>query len=297
MHPIWSFWICVKTANLSIRVSKLKDELSLDDLKLFLAVALAGGLAGAVGVTGQSAPTLSRKMTGLERQTGRRLFLRGNQGFALTAEGRALRDEAAALNGISRRLQSWKESAPATRVRITAGTWTSGWLAQNIQRFWQVDAGWVPEFLSSNAVLDISRREADIGFRNRRPEQGWLAGRRMRDIHYADYGVGGDVIGYVTLPAEASGTPSTRWVHAHRADRIVTTATDLRLAVELARNGVARLVLPVFAGDSISGLSRMSDPIDELTHEEWLVSHHEARHDPPVRRAIDALTRFIGRAT
>ncbi len=274
----------------------MKDELSLDDLKLFLAVAQAGGLAGAVGVTGQSAPTLSRKMTGLERLTGRRLFLRGNQGFALTAEGRALRDEAGALTGISRRLQSWQESAPATRVRITAGTWTSAWLAQNIQSFWQVDAGWVPEFLSSNAVLDISRREADIGFRNRRPEQGWLAGRRMRNIHYADYGIGGDVTGYVTLPVEAPGTPSTRWIHTHRADRIVTTATDLRLAVELAQSGVSRLVLPVFAGDSISGLSRLSDPIDELTHEEWLVSHHEARHDPPVRRAIDALTRFIGQS-
>ena len=275
----------------------MKEEISLDDLKLFLAVAQAGGLSGAVGMTGQSAPTLSRKMTGLERQTGRRLFLRGTQGFALTAEGRALLDEAAALSGISRRLAIWTEGAPATRVRITAGTWTSAWLAQNVSRFWQPEAGWIPEFLSSNVVLDISRREADVGFRNQRPERGWLAGQRLRQIAYAEFGAAEAVTGFVTLPADASGTPSTRWVQANRGEQIVTTANDMRLALDLARSGVARIVLPTFAGDAISGLSRLSDPIDELTHEEWLVTHHEARHDPPIRRALDALAKFIGQET
>jgi DNA-binding transcriptional LysR family regulator len=271
----------------------MKDALSLDDLMQFLAVCEAGGLAGAVAETGQSAPTLSRKMTGLERQTGRRLFLRGRQGFALTAEGRALRDEAADLSGVSRRLSRWQIAGPATRVRITAGTWTSSWLAAHMPQFWQVGADWVPEFLSSNAVLDISRREADIGFRNRRPEQGWLAGRRLRQIEYAEYGLDADVKGYVTLPETAPGTPSTRWVHRYRAGDIVTTATDMRLALDLAKSGVARLVLPTFAAEGISGLSRLEDPIDELMHEEWLVAHHDARHDPPVRRAIDALTQFV----
>ncbi len=133
----------------------MKDDLSLDDLALYLAVCRAGGLAGAVAETGQSAPTLSRKMTRLERQTGRRLFLRGNQGFALTAEGRALLSEAEALSGIARRLARWRQAAPATRVRITGGTWTSGWLASHIGAFWRPDVGWVPEFLASNADLDI----------------------------------------------------------------------------------------------------------------------------------------------
>ncbi len=273
----------------------MKDDLSLDDLRLFLAVCQAGGLAGAADETGQSAPTLSRKMTALERQTGRRLFLRGNQGFALTAEGRELQAEAEVLTGITRRLSRWADRDAPVRVRITAGTWTSNWLARHMADFWKAGGGWVPEFLPSNAALDISRREADIGIRNRRPEQGWLAGRRLRDITFAEYGAAEGVAGYVTLPASAPGTPSTRWVHANRGDAIVTTVTDMRLGVDLAISGVARVVLPTFAADGISGLSRLSEPIDELTHEEWLVTHHEARHDPPVRQAIDALTRFIQR--
>ncbi|MEO0915789.1 MAG: LysR family transcriptional regulator [Pseudomonadota bacterium] len=273
----------------------MKDRLSLDDLNLFLAVCEAGGLAGAALATGQSAPTLSRKMTNLEQTTQRRLFLRGNQGFALTSEGRELREEAQALQALSRRLSRWTNSEEPVRVRITSGTWTSHWLARHIGSIWAPNSGWVPEFLSSNTALDISRREADIGIRNRRPEQSWLAGRRLRQIEFSEYGADPTVNGYVTLAPSLADTPSTRWVHTNKSDATVTTVNDMRLAVDLAIAGLARVVLPTFAADEISGLSRLTGPIDELSHDEWLVTHHEARHDRPVRRAIDALTRFIER--
>lgn len=274
----------------------MKDELSLDDLSLFLAVCAAGGLADAVEGTGQSAPTLSRKMTALERQTGRRLFVRGNKGYALTAEGRALRDEAEALSDIRRRLSGWSGGRGPVRVRITAGAFTSCWLAANLGRFWTQGDGWVPEFLSSNAVLDIARREADIGFRNRRPDQNWLAGRRMRRIEFAEYASSDRVTGYVTLSKNVASAPSPRWVWANRESQIVTTVSDARLAMDMARQGIARAVLPTFAGDKEPDLIRVSDVIADLAHDEWLVTHHEARHDPPVRKAIDAITRFVEEA-
>ncbi len=273
----------------------MKDtDLSLDDIALFLAVAEAGGLIGAVSRTGVSAPTLSRKMTALERQAGQRLFHRGNQGYRLTGAGRALQEEAAELDDVRRRLSGWMRTAPRPKVRITAGTWNSRWLAQNLTQYWRPDDAWVPAFLSANATLDIARREADIGIRNRRPEQSWLAGRRLRRIEFAEFAREKDVTGYVTLEDGLAVTPSTRWVHERHADKIVTTVSDARLALDLAAAGVARVVLPLFAGDTAE-VSQVSDPIAELTHDEWLVTHHDARHDPPIRRAIDALTRFIER--
>lgn len=81
----------------------------------------------------------------------------------------------------------------------------------------------------------------------------------------------------------------------NRRDRIVTTASDARLELDLTRAGVGKMVLPTFIGDDENGLMRLSDPIPELTHDEWLVTHHDARHDPPVRAAIDAITRFFER--
>lgn len=271
----------------------MKNELSLDDLSLFLAVCEAGGLTGAVAETGQSAPTLSRKMSALERATGRPLFIRGNKGYALTAEGRELRAEAEGLVGIRRRLAAFSVAARTPRVRITSGTWNSHFMARNLSRIWSPGDPWVPEFIASMAVLDIARREADIGIRNRRPEQPWLAGRKTRTVHYAEYGVSEDVEGYVTLADHIAVAPSSRWVHNNRPDQIVTTASDARLELDLTHQGVGRMVLPTFIGEDESGLMRLSEPIPELTHDEWLVTHHDARHDPPVRAAIDAIVRFI----
>ena len=45
-------------------------------------------------------------------------------------------------------------------------------------------------------------------------------------------------------------------------------------------------MFPCFIGDQEAGLHRCSDLIDELRHEQWLVTHHEQRHDRAVREVI-----------
>lgn len=55
--------------------------------------------------------------------------------------------------------------------------------------------------------------------------------------------------------------------------------------------------MPCFAGDAEPGLLSLSDPITEIGHEEWLVPHHEARHDPPVRAALTAIAAALTQAT
>lgn len=267
----------------------MKTTPSLDDIALFLAVADAGTLAGAAKRSGASLPTLSRRMTELERQLGQQLFQRGAQRYGLTAEGRQLAEEMRGLREVSARLGRWRQGAAwPVRVRITAGLWTSRFLARGLAGVWSPEAPWLPEFTASNADLDIARRAADIGVRNRRPEQPWLAGRRTRRLAYAAYGRDAQVQGYVTLPPGAATTPSERWLRETHPDEIVTHASDARLALDMALAGVARIVMPCFAGDTEPGLLRLSDPIETLCHEEWLVAHHEARHDPPVRAALEA---------
>lgn len=272
----------------------MKTTPSLDDIALFLAVADAGTLAGAAKRSGASLPTLSRRMTALERQLGQQLFQRGAQRYGLTAEGRHLAEEVRGLREVSARLGRWQQGGTGpVRVRITAGLWTSRFLARGLARVWAPGAPWLPEFTASNADLDIARRAADIGVRNRRPEQPWLAGRRTRRLSYAAYGRDAQVQGYVTLPPGAATTPSERWLRDTHPDEIVTHASDARLALDMALAGVARIVMPCFAGDTEPGLLRLSDRIDALCHDEWLVAHHEARHDPPVRAALDACHRLL----
>ncbi len=271
----------------------MKSAPSLDDIALFLAIADAGGLSGAARATGASPPTLSRRMTALEAQLGKHLFHRGARGYALTAEGRSLLLEAEPVRDAAQRIYAFSRTGTVPRVRITAGTWTARFLALNINRVWSPRDGWMPEFLPSNATLDIARRAADIGIRNQRPEQSWLAGRRTSQISFAVYGTDARVTGFVALANGPDAPPSARWLHRNHGDEIVTTASDPRVALDLARAGVGLIVLPTFAGDATDGLVRLGAPIAELAHEEWLVAHHDGRHDPPVRTALDALTGLL----
>ena len=242
----------------------MKQKPSLDDVALFLAVADHGGLAGAARVTGASVPTLSRRMSVLEGNLGARLFERGPRGYTLTADGRAFLHTAAPLRKAAQRLAAFGADAPTPRIRITAGFWTSRFVARHIDRVWSPSDGWLPEFLASNNKVDIARREADIGIRNRRPEQGWLAGRRTVRIDYAFYARNTDATGVIALPEGTATTPSERWLRANHRDRIVTTANDPRLARDLARAGVGRVILPTYSGDPDPGLVRVSDPIREI---------------------------------
>ncbi|MBN9886826.1 LysR family transcriptional regulator [Salipiger abyssi] len=265
-----------------------ESRINLDDLSLFLEIAATGSLTGAAERCGVPLPTLSRRMARFERSTGRTLFLRGKAGYALTAEGRALASEASELHEIRARLSRWVDAGrgPAP-VRITAGFWTSRFLAMSLDPV--RNPLWLPAFVPSNAVLDLARREADIGIRNRPPDSPRLARRRLRRVDHAIYGIGPQVTGYVTLPKGPGLAASQRWLHETHGDEIATTASDPRLCLDLALAGFGRVVLPCFIGDAEPRLARLSEPIAALAHDEWLVSHHEARHDPPIRAALDAI--------
>lgn len=269
-------------------------KISWDDLALFLAVADAGGLGGAARATGVSQPTLSRRMQRLETALGKRLFHRGARGYALTAEGRALQPQARSLQRGAEAIDSWAAGqAEARPVRVSAGSWTALWIAARLGRVWDAEAPWQPVFVKAEARLDIARREVDIGLRNRRPEQAWLAAQPMRQIRYAAFARDAGCRGWILAGDAARPTPSAHWTRKHHGAEITAEANDPRLAAQLAQQGLGRIVLPTFAAGLVPGLTRVSQDIEALAHREWLVSHHDGRHDPPVRAALTALAKLL----
>lgn len=269
-------------------------EPSWNDLALFAAVARNGSLAGAAKETRVSQATLSRRMSALEGQIGRRLFLHGNAGYQTTSEGRALLAMAERMEATAAEVRNWQEAkAGPVRVRLSAGTWTSLLLAENLNRIWSPEAPWVPEFVHCNLDMDIARREVDVGIRNRRPDHPWLAGRRTGLVQYAVYAKDSEVEGWIGASGEVMTTPTAIWVRRHHGSRVVITANDPRVALALAEAGAGRIVLPLFTGESRPALTRIGAAIEDLTSEEWLVTHHEGRHEPHVRAALDAIARFL----
>lgn len=264
------------------------------DFGLFAAVARAGSLAGAARETGLSQATLSRRMTALEQRLGRRLFVHGANGYTPTTEGRELLERAKKMEAAARDIAHWNaaQSGPP-RVRISAGTWTTDYLARRVPLFWTPRDRWQPEFVNCNMDLDIERREVDIGVRNRRPTHPWLAGRRTSTVSHAAYASNDGIEGWIGPSDDTSTLPSEAWTLANHGADIVAVSNDPQVRAALACAGVGRVVLPTFAGDTIPGLTRVSDIIEALTSEEWLVCHQDTRHDPPIRAALDALANMM----
>lgn len=261
-------------------------EPSLDDLRLFLAVSEAGSLGEAARLTDASVPTLSRRMRDLEQQLSQRLFERGPLGYKLTVAGRRLAEDLAPLQSAIAQLPRVLAPRHRPRVRISAGPWTAEFLARHLT----APGTWIPEIVSGEARLDLARREADIGVRNARPDQPWLAGQRTARITYAVFASDPPPTGFIAT--QGSRAPSQHWLRDQHGASIVTTVNDARLGRDLALAAVGRVVLPRFAARG-TALRQVGPAIDALAHDEWLVSHAEARHDPPVRAALTALAALL----
>ncbi|MCB5200615.1 hypothetical protein LGQ03_15350 [Loktanella sp. TSTF-M6] len=52
--------------------------------------------------------------------------------------------------------------------------------------------------------------------------------------------------------------------------------------------------MPTFVGDAYAELERAGPIVDELGHDQWLVTHNEDRHLAEVRRALDRIVEAFG---
>lgn len=270
-------------------------DISWDDLRVFLDVARLGGLSAATQKTGLSAATLGRRVTALERQVGEALFVRSQSGYRLTPSGEEVLQRAEEVETAMLALRRWKEGAIGERiVRVAAGPWTSAFLSRHIEAIWSVQDRFGVELVTASQKVDIGRRHADIGIRNQRPTEQWLAGRLIGKVAYALYArpqlISGVAAGYfVGLAGEGGQTHSARWLHARHGDRIAVRGNDAMSVLELVAAGAGISVFPCFLGDADPRLARMAGPIAELETEQWLVCHHEERHSPAVRTVTDRI--------
>lgn len=259
-----------------------ETNLDWDDLRLFLAIARGGGLAPATRSTGKSAPTLGRRMVQLERRLGKDLFVRKPKGYDLTEEGEAFLKTAAELEARILALGDTQDG-PIPSVKISAGAWVSRALCARMDRI-AGDEQVRLHLIAADEVLNIGHRAATIGVRNHRPTAPTLAGRKIGPVSFAVYARDPTV----TRWAQVLGpTPSAQWVRAQTEAPSMLEVSHPRNALDLARAGLARVVLPTFVGETEQNLVRLGDPIAELEHEQWLVMHHEDRHIPEIRAVIN----------
>ncbi|MCP5082184.1 MAG: LysR family transcriptional regulator [Alphaproteobacteria bacterium] len=289
----------------------MNEILDWNDLRLFLAVARGGGLAGGAKAVRASAPTLGRRILALERGLGMRLFTRHQQGYELTSDGLELLAHAEEMERAVLGIERWRTSAaPNALVTIAAGEWTGAYLARNIAGLVAENDSLSVEIKTGSAATDLLRRQANLGLRNRRPDTQGLAGKRLGAVAFAVYGAKTFVQQHPQTRDDEMRYQSSAWIGFHPPGPLVPSAVWLAARLEAdpklkcsstqavlnaAQAGAGLCILPCFIGDLEQGLARASGCIEALTHDQWLVSHDDDRHDRAVRLVAQRLSTLFQR--
>jgi DNA-binding transcriptional LysR family regulator len=168
------------------RMADLIQRLDWALVRSYLAVMEAGSVSAAARALQGHQPTISRHLTELETQLGVALFERTGRGVRPTAAGLevlpAARQMQAAAEALARSVTRGREATRGT-VRITASQVVATWLLPRlVVALQRAEPEIAIEIVSSNAVQNLLRREADIAIRMVRPDQGSLIARKVGEV-------------------------------------------------------------------------------------------------------------------
>ena len=285
-----------------------------NDLRHFLAIKRAGSLAGAARTLAVDQTTVGRRLAALEAALDARLFDRTPDGLALTAAGEAILSSAERVEetvlelerkiaGEDLRLQGTVRIAAseafATRVLLPA---------LPLLRAKHTDI--LLEIVTTGAVIDLARREAEIAIRLRprgvAPAQPDLIARKLGEIAFFLYAApaylakhkrprgadlrGHDLIGY---DEDLPPIPGAVWLRdPARGGRITIRCQSIPAMAAAAAAGAGLALLPCFFGDVDPGLARVSGTVLDWA-EIWLVAHPDLLRTARVRAVMDALTALM----
>jgi DNA-binding transcriptional LysR family regulator len=290
------------------------DRLDWNQLRAFLETAETGSLSAAARKLGLTQPTLSRQVAAIELSMGVTLFERVGKAMVLTPTGLDLLEHARAMGTAAEALSlaaTGRSQAVGGVVSVSASDAVAAHLLPPLVRqLREQEPGIAIEVISTNALSDLQRREADIAIRHVKPEQPDLIARLIRE-------------------AAANFYASEAWVHAHGHPRTGEEAAHLPF-VGSDRSGqflgyLRQHGLPLseanfscYADHSVAhwalvrqgmgigammdeialetpGIVRVLDDVPPVRFPIWLVTHRELRTSRRIRVVFEALSQGLAR--
>ena len=273
-----------------------------NDLKLFLAIAEAGSLAGAARSLGVNHSTVFRRLNALETDLNVRVFDRLAEGYILTPVGERMvelaREADAAVQAIERELAG-QDLEPTGLVRLTTAPNLARTIVPSaIRSLRKTHPGIVVETLVGDSDYDLNRREADIALRATSRPPGHLVGRRLQALSWwicrasSSRGRCPDsaeaLAGLPLIGADAAmmRLEAFQWLETRYRSDIVARANDLSTMAALTLAGVGYSLLP--SDQDQRGLNKICR-VAGIEGELWLLTHPDLRNVRRIRAVWDAL--------
>jgi len=280
------------------------------DVKIFLAVARAGSLGGAARLTGQSQPTMGRRLRVLEREVGQALFQRGKDGFVLTDEGASVlahseRMEEEAL-AFERRLAGQAQQLEGL-LRVSSSDWFGVHIltpvfAEFVRQHPLVNI----ELITDARLFSLARREADLVFRIQPFDEADVVQRKAVHVAYRVYRAKGTAhpvrsdgqgVPLITLDSAFQDFPDAAWLRKKLPKARVAFGSNSREAqARMCAAGVGLAVLPAPLGDACAALEVVDLGGLPPGRDVWVGFHRDLRRLERLRALVDATVERLSAA-
>jgi DNA-binding transcriptional LysR family regulator len=283
---------------------EMHNSMDWDDLRLVLAVARESSLSGAARTLGITHSTVFRRLGAIEQRMGVRLFERFRNGYAATPAGEIAARVAGQMADevllLERRLAG-QDLRPSGTVRIATTDTISILLLKHLSDLRGAHPEITVEVSASNAMANLTRREADIALRPTADPPELLVGRRLADIAHAVYASpeylsrhdSKDLSDHqwIGLDDALVGTVIGRWLRdAIPRDRIPVKVDTLLALRDAAAAGMGLVMLPCYLGDlAAPSLRRALGTLTAPTSALWLLTHDDLKHTARIRAVMDFL--------
>lgn len=288
------------------------DELDWNHLKAFLETAETGSLSAAARKLGLTQPTLSRQVASIESHMGVTLFERVGKAMALTPTGLDLLEHARAMGAAADALRmaaTGRSQALGGVVSVSATDAVAAYLLPPLVRqLRELEPGIQIEVISSNAISDLLRREADIAIRHVKPKQPELIARLIRKVAANFYASESWVRtrGHPRSAAEAAHLP---FVGSDRSGQFLDYLRQHGLPLsevnfscyaehsvaywELVREGMGIGAMMDEIAQNTPGIVRVLDEVPPVIFPIWLVCHRELRTSKRIRVVFEILAKGL----
>jgi len=273
-----------------------------DDLRIFLAAFREGSCAAAGARLGVNQSTISRRIGALERDLGVRLFDRLPEGLVPTAAAEEIAPRAELLETTAAELLDAVEGIDTRLggvVRVAAPDLiASELIAPALPGFLSERPGLRVELISGDAIVDLTRRHADVALRFVRPDSGDLIVRRVATFRFGVFGSKAYVaehrdkspeeLDWLDWDTTQAYLPDAVWLRSvlPGVEPVLrTTSLAVRLRATRGGLGVAVLALPLAELypdlEAIEGATQDLPPIPEIPI--WLAGHRALRNLPRIK--------------
>ncbi|MCG6938744.1 MAG: LysR family transcriptional regulator [Gammaproteobacteria bacterium] len=276
-------------------------------LKIFLAIAECGSLAGAAKTLGVNHSTVFRRLNSLEDDICGRLFERLSYGYELTAMGEELLEKAKKVESLFDDMERYivgKDIKPRGVVKITApNNIAYRYLPRYLAGFRQSYPEIQLELLVSNLEFNMTNRQADIAVRATPKPPEHLVGKMVRSIRWSVYSSEKyrDTHGWPAdieqlndhLLIGASGAmrnlPAFVWLEKYLSQQTGIRCDELIAMASFAETGQGLAFLP--NDQQRPGLNKLFEFEPGGISDLWLLTHPDLRYVERIKLLMQHLAK------